>query len=167
MPITTILAEFIQKMRKIVLGYKMEIILAELFNKAREEIPAALAKTCQEGLEELRKKKKSIGVVVARMKLLDATLEGQPQTVVKILLMLLYASKTKVLSGVEAEFGQTDSLVPGVSNRILIIGSIILNVIKSSIFYQPSLTHISPSKKELCRPKSTLLRDMWSKIRYL
>ena len=90
---------------------------------------------CPTWLEEMREKKKSIGVVVARMKLLDATLEGYSQSMVKILLMLLYASKTKVLSGVEAEFGQTDSLVPGVPNRILIIGSIILNVIKSSIFY--------------------------------
>ena len=143
MPVTTVLAEFIQKLRKTVIGYIVQRILAELFNKTREEVPAALAKTYQKGLEESRRKNYSIGVVLARMKLLDATLEGQPQSLMKILLMLLLVSETKVLSGVEAEFGQTDSLAPGVPNRILIIGSIILIVLKSSIFYQKFTSEVN------------------------
>ena len=118
----------------------MEKTLWKVYVSDKEEAALLLSESHEKGMEEMRRKKKDISEEVAATKLTEAVLEGQPQSVLKILLLLLFFSKTKVLSGGEAEFGNTDSLIPGVENSFLIIFSVVSSVILNTKAFMSVVT---------------------------
>ena len=87
----------------------------------------------------MRNDKLKIDREIANVKIKEAVIENQPQSVLKILLVLLFFSRTKVIdpknASVEAEFGKTTSLIPGVENYIVIIVSILLSFLVGIISF--------------------------------
>ena len=139
-PIAIIAHNFVLRIRKAWISFEMEKMLWKVYVSDKEEPAMLLSESHEKGLEEMRRKQKDISEEVAATKLTEAVLEGQPQSVLKILLFLLFFSRTKVLSGGEAEFGNTDSLIPGVENSALIIYSVVSSVILNTKAFMSVVT---------------------------
>ena len=107
----------------------------KMLNYEKDGVAELLAEGYVKGYNKMKREKVEIEREVAHVKLKESVMEGQPQSVMKIVLVLLFFSKTKVLTGVEAEFGKTTSLIPGVENYVLIIVSIISSILLNAISF--------------------------------
>ena len=111
----------------------------EMFNFDQSNVPLLMSEVYAEGWNKMRNDKVKIDREIAKVKIKEAVIENQPQSVLKILLVLLFFSRTKVIdpknASVEAEFGKTTSLIPGVENYIVIIVSILLSFLLGIISF--------------------------------
>ena len=117
------------------LQFRILMMARKMLNYEKDGVAELLAEGYVKGFNKMKREKVEIEREVAHVKLKESVMEGQPQSVMKIVLVLLFFSKTKVLTGVEAEFGKTTSLIPGVENYVLIIVSIISSILLNAISF--------------------------------
>ena len=110
-----------------------------MFNFDQSNVPLLMSEIYAKGWNKMRNDKLNIDREIAKVKIKEAVIENQPQSVLKILLVLLFFSRTKVIdpknASVEAEFGKTTSLIPGVENYIVIIVSILISFLLGIISF--------------------------------
>ena len=158
LPATVLFYKFVQNMERNLSCFFIDKTLAEVAAQPAKEVHLHLSNV-SEGLESKRMKMKTIQKLLTRMKRTEAVLEGETQSVVKILLLLLTASSTAVhRGGIEVEFGLSDSLIPGISNQTFFIITIALRLIKNAVSYQRLLSGSNRSR-DLSLQGSTIL---WS-----
>ena len=134
-PLAIISYNFIQRIRRVLLQFRIQIMAIKMFNYEKDGGAELLAEGYGKGFNKMKREKVEIEREVAHVKLKESIMEGQPESVMKIALVLLFFSETKVLTGVEAEFGKTTSLIPGVENYVLIIVSIISSILLNAISF--------------------------------
>ena len=88
-------------------------------------------------LEMKHKELEAVKTHITKKRFLETILEGQPQGWIKMILVILILSKTKIVTGVEAVFVNLELF--GIPSNLLVLSSILIPIWKNSRLYLTTL----------------------------
>ena len=142
LPYLTMINNYGRMIRATLLEFKIKTLICGWSDSDDAELVSSQISKDVDELQKEKKELKELKEEIAQHKIIDSTMEGQPQIILTILLILLFYSQTKVLTGTEALFGGSKLTILGISTNVLILASVLSKLCKSAFSYQKILTNM-------------------------